>query len=229
MPRVLLIAALTLVVLPTLPHAADAPAQEPSAIVGRFLAYPTGPHSYRAHRHLDAAGGGLHASIEANTEYAPSSGLHYEVTSQQGSGIIRSHVLLPLLQQEQQLIARGDARTVALSPENYQFMESGPAGDGLARIALQPLRKERALINGELLVRPDDGQLVRLDGRLAKNPSFWTKRVDVVRLYERINGVLMPVSLESTAQLRLFGKSTLHMTYGYTAIDGHPVSETSTR
>ena len=229
MARVLLVSALTLAVLATVPLAAGAPGPGPRGVVEKFLTYPNGPHSYRAHRHMEATGAGLRASIDADTDYAPSTGFHYEVTAQEGSGIIRSRVLVPLLEQEQQLIARGETATVALSPKNYQFMGEGEAEDGLARIALQPLRKERALIDGELLVRPDDGELVRLDGRLAKNPSFWTKRVDVVRRYQRISGVLMPISLESTAQLRLFGKSTLNMTYDYTAIDDKPVNEPSTR
>lgn len=229
MARVFFVTALTLAIVPTVHLAADAPARNVSDVVTRFLAYPNGPHSYRAHRHMEATGAGLRASIDADTDYSPSTGFHYEVTAQQGSAIIRSRVLVPLLEQEQQLIARGETGTVALSPKNYEFMGEGEAEDGLARIALQPLRKERALIDGELLVKPDDGELVRLDGRLAKNPSFWTKRVDVVRLYQRINGVLMPVSLESTAQLRFFGRSTLHMTYDYTAIDDRPVSQASTR
>lgn len=197
-------------------------------VVGRYLAYPTGPHSYRAHRHIEASGASLHAAIEADTDYSPAAGLHYTITSEEGSRIIRSRVLVPLLEREQRLIARGAAPTVALSPANYDFMAAGQASDGLARIEVQPLRKEQTLIEGELLVKPSDGELVQLDGRLARNPSFWTRRVDVVRQYERINGIVMPVSLESVAQLRLFGRSTLRMTYEYIDIDGHAVANTPT-
>jgi hypothetical protein len=68
-----------------------------------------------------------------------------------------------------------------------------------------------------------DGTLVRVEGRLAKNPSFWVSRVNLVRTYRRLNGVLMPVSLDTTAQLRLFGSSALHMTYRYARIDERDV------
>ena len=64
----------------------------------------------------------------------------------------------------------------------------------------------------------------RLQGRLAKNPSFLVKNVDVVRKYERIDGVIVPVSLESTAQLRFLGEATLRMTYSYSEIEGRPVA-----
>ena len=41
----------------------------------------------------------------------------------------------------------------------------------------------------------------------------------------RIKGVLVPVLLESTAQLRLLGGSTLRMTYRYSEIDDRPIAE----
>ena len=206
--------------------AAVAPASEGSAgVVQKFLSSQAGTHSYRATRRLEAAGSGLRAWMEAETEFAPGDGFRYEVTAEGGSRIIRSRVLRSLLEEERQLIARGGSGEVALSPANYHFMLEGVDEDGLARVGLQPLRKERALIAGEMLVQPDDGALVRLEGQLAKNPSFWTKRVDVVRSYERINDVVMPVTLESKAQLRLFGGSTLRMTYRYSEIDGRPVAD----
>ena len=203
-------------------RAAAAP-DDNAGVVGKFLSYPSGPHSYRAGRRLEASGGGLSAWLEADTDYDPATGLHYEITGQGGSGIIRSHVLEPMLQQEQELIARKQTGTVALSPVNYEFTQDATVEDGLATILLQPRREERALSAGSLLVKPDDGELVMLTGRLAKNPSFWTKRVDVVRHYQVVNTVLMPVLLDSTTQLRFFGHAHFEMAYHYTSIDEQPV------
>jgi hypothetical protein len=70
------------------------------------------------------------------------------------------------------------------------------------------------------IVNADDGALVRLQGRLAKSPSFWVKNVDIVRSYERIDGHVVPVALQTTAQVRLLGEATLRMTYVYSEIDG---------
>jgi hypothetical protein len=69
-----------------------------------------------------------------------------------------------------------------------------------------------------------DGALVRLQGRLAKSPSFWVKNVDIVRTYERIDGVVVPVTLETKAQIRLLGEATLRMTYAYSEIDGRSLA-----
>ena len=74
-----------------------------------------------------------------------------------------------------------------------------------------------------MFLRPTDGELVRVQGRLAKSPSFWVKSVDIVRSYDRIEGAVMPVALETTAQVRMFGAATLRMTYDYSEIDGRPV------
>jgi hypothetical protein len=77
-----------------------------------------------------------------------------------------------------------------------------------------------------MFLNPTDGTLVRLQGRLAKSPSFWLKNVDIVRIYERINGTVVPVALETKAQLRLLGTATLRMTYLYSEIDGQPLAST---
>jgi hypothetical protein len=89
----------------------------------------------------------------------------------------------------------------------------------MARSVLQPRHVP------ENLKRTADAyaDLVRLEGRLAKSPSFWIKNVDIVRTYARIHGVIVPVALESTAQVRFHGDARLRMTYVYMEIDGRPV------
>ena len=95
---------------------------------------------------------------------------------------------------------------------------------GLANVLLSPRRKDSVLVAGTLFLRPDYAEPVRLQGRLAKSPSFWVKQVDIVRTYSRINGTVMPTALDSAAEIRWFGPASLHMTYTYTEIDGHPVA-----
>jgi hypothetical protein len=196
-----------------------------AAALEKFLARPVIAHQYSGSRQLEASGSGQKAWLDVRTEFSLTSGLLYEVTGEGGSGYIRSRVLRSLLNEEQRLIAHGRTSTVALSTENYQFSPAGLDESGLAVVDLQPQRKDRSLIAGRMLLAPETGDLVRLEGRLAKNPSFWVTRTNVVRSYRRINGVLMPVSLETSAQLRIFGSSALRMTYRYSEIDHQPVSD----
>jgi hypothetical protein len=191
--------------------------------VAKYLARPVTPTQYVAVRQLEATGSGQRGWLEARTEFSPMSGMRYEVTAEGGSGLIRSRVLRSLLEQERALIANGDTDTIAIDASNYRFEEAGMDDAGLVRVMLHPLRTHRALIAGAMFLSPEDGELVRVEGRLAKSPSFWLKRVDVVRTYARINGVLVPVALQSTAQVRFLGGSTLRMTYRYSEVDDHPV------
>lgn len=206
------------------PSAAGLPDVDTRDAMKKFLAQPTSSHSYRASRRLEASGSGQRGWLDAHTDFTPQNGFRYEVTAEGGSGYIRSRVLRSLLEAERQLIARGGGDEASVSPANYAFTEDGSDENGLARVLLQPRRKERSLIDGKMFITPQDGELVRVEGRLAKSPSFWITRVNVVRSFRRINGVPVPVSLESTAQLRLLGRSTLSMTYRYSEIDEQPVS-----
>lgn len=190
--------------------------------VEKFLQRSSASHGYRALRRLEAAGRGHEGWLDARTEFSVGGGLRYEVTAEGGSEYIRSRVLRGLLEEERKLIARGD-NGAALSPENYTFTPEGTGDDGLTQVRIEPHRKEGSLVIGRMFIRPDDGELVRVEGTLARNPSFWVTRVNIVRTYRRINDVLVPVLLESTAQLRMLGTSSLRMSYQYYEIDNRPV------
>jgi hypothetical protein len=157
------------------------------------------------------------------TDFTRTSGLRYEVTNEGGSGYIRRRVLRSLLDEEQRVLAQSGGAGATISRTNYRFTPEGVSEEGLAVIALEPRRKDRSLLAGRMLLTLD-GDLVRLEGRLAKNPSFWVNRVQIVRSFQRINGVVMPVSLDTTAELKLLGSSALRMTYRYSAVDDRPVN-----
>jgi hypothetical protein len=187
--------------------------------VRQFLAQDRRQPTYQAARRLEARNGQLSGWMEAVTAYSQSAGFRYQITAEGGSDSIRNKVLRAVLEGEREIIALGESARSALARENYTFQPNGIGADGLANIQLTPRRKERVLLLGTMLLRPTGGDLVRLEGRLAKSPSFWVKNVDIVRIYERINGVVMPVRLESRAQVRFLGDATLRMTYRYSEID----------
>jgi hypothetical protein len=203
--------------------AAEEPESDAFVAMETFLAAPASSHEYRAWRRLEASGVGQRGWLDVQTSYTLASGLQYSVTAEGGSGYIRTRVLRPLLDEEQRLIARGGGAGAAISADNYNFGPQSVNDEGLAVVGLKPLRHDRSLIVGRMFLSLFDGDLVRVEGRLARNPSFWVTRVDIVRSYQRINGARMPVLLETTAQLRLLGSSALRMTYRYSHIDTHPV------
>ena len=218
----ILVGLLALVIAPTIratvPDTAD-------HCIRRFLAQDDAQPSYRAIRRLEAENGSRRGWLEAVIEYTPPSGFRYQVISEGGSGFIRDKILRGVLDAERSAIAQGDTGRSSIAPDNYVFEPSGVDPDGLAKVLLSPRRKDRVLVAGAMFLQPGDGSLVRLQGRLAKSPSFWVKNVDIVRSYQRIRGSDLPMTLESKADLRLFGPATLRMTYVYSEVDGHPVQQ----
>ena len=206
-----------------IPLTSNARATVPDAAehsIKQFLAQDNTQRPYRAVRRLEAENGDRKGWIEAITEYSPETGFRYEITDEGGSDYIRSKVLKAVLDGERDVIAQGEMARSSLAPLNYTFQANGIDTDGLANVLLSPRRKERVLVSGMMALNTTDGALVRLQGRLAKSPSFWVKNVDIVRTYERIDGNVVPVALETTAQVRFLGEATLRMTYVYSEIDG---------
>ena len=144
----------------------------------------------------------------------------FQILQQEGSKRVLDKVLRPLLENEQKLFATGDPARSALTTENYELEAGELAGPGLVKLLARPKRKEVSLVDGALIVTSDDADLVRVEGRLAKNPSFWTKRVDLVRQYERVGGLRVPVRLDTTAQIRFAGSSTMSIVYDYQMVNG---------
>jgi hypothetical protein len=91
------------------------------------------------------------------------------------------------------------------------------------KVDVRPRRKHVMLVNGALVIESDSADLVRVEGDLSQRPSFWTKRVHVVREYDRVGGVHVPVSMKSTADVLIVGSSSFSMTYRYSEINGKTV------
>jgi hypothetical protein len=182
-------------------------------------------NQYRALRRLEAQSDKLGGSawLEAWTEADPSRGFRFQIVNEGGSGFVRGRVLKPWLENEKKMWANGDPGRAALTHENYTFTDRGLSPDGLAWLDVKPKRKDLLLVEGSIFVKPEDGDLVRIQGRLSKTPSFWTRRVEVVRHYERINGVRVPMAIESIAQVLIAGRSTFKMTYQYELINDERV------
>jgi hypothetical protein len=197
-------------------------------VLQRFLARGEEPPvEYRALRRLEADNPKFKQSawLIAWTEYDHVNGFRYEVVDEGGSGYIRSKVLRAALEGEQKIWADHEPQKASFTDENYEFTDGVAGPDGLAPVGVKPKRKDVLLVEGSVFVQPSDGELTRIEGRLSKTPSFWTRRVDVVRRYERKAGVRVPMSIESVASVLIAGRSTFKMTYEYQTINGQHVGD----
>lgn len=184
------------------------------------------PVSYRAFRKLAAANSKRRISgwLEVVTELDPVAGFRFHVMQEGGSAYIRNKVLKKILEAEAEAHRTGERQQAALTADNYFFGEPSTDAGGLLLIPIVPKRPAEMLVNGVMVLNAE-GDLLRVEGRLVKNPSFWTRGVNVVRRYQRPNGVRVAVETSSTAQVFIFGVSTFTMCIDYEAINGLPVDE----
>ena len=152
----------------------------------------------------------------------------YEIVSERGSETVRGKVLRSMLEREQELVNSGNTDKGDITPANYEFTEGGRDSDGSRVVQMKPKRSDVLLVEGHAVL-DDGGDLVRVEGRLAKNPSFWTSLVNIVRRYARIGGVRVPVATETTAKVKFVGAAQLQVLYDYESINGRPVTLTEAR
>jgi hypothetical protein len=110
-------------------------------------------------------------------------------TSGKGSEFVRLHVFQQLMKGEETRLGLNKDPDTLITPDNYTFeivgMEKIGSSDCSVVRAI-PKRKEKDLFEGKIWIDKQDFAIVKITGRLAKNPSFWIKRVDFVRDYQKI-------------------------------------------
>ena len=203
--------------------ASAATATAPPAPVPAFATTSEIPlQQYRAMRRMHAQSERFDHEgwMDAWTEF-DSGGFRYQIVAERGSDTVRNKVLRTLLKREQEMIATGDFGRGELTADNYEF-GAETAGPGERYIAIKPKRKDVMLIEGRIVLGAD-GDLLRVEGTVAKNPSFWTSQVNITRHYARVDGVRVPIATESLAKVKFVGRSKLNVRYEYETINGRTV------
>jgi hypothetical protein len=199
-----------------------------AAVLERFFVPDVKPLvQYRALRRLTAStrGGRLSATIEAWTMLDPVHGFTFEVVSQEGSPLIRRRVLVAALEAEARSQTASDRDEAALTTANYEFLDMNATPQHLVRVEVWPKRKHVMRVYGSVFLEEESADLVRIEGELSKRPSIWTRKVEILREYSRIDGVHVPVAMSSKADVLVVGASTFSMTYTYVEINGQQVHQ----
>lgn len=151
---------------------------------------------------------------------------HFEVVSEDGWGGARKHVLRKMLESESET-SRPQMRAGArLIPENYDFVLIGSellGGRAAYVLEIRPKRKEKYLFEGRIWVDVEDYALARAEGKPAKKPSFWTKSIDFVQIYQKCGSVWFPLSTQSVTEAHIFGATDVTIEYfDYAPKTPHP-------
>jgi hypothetical protein len=144
-----------------------------------------------------------------------------------GDGFVKSNVILRLLQSEVDHVQKDDPAAAALSDDNYKFSYKGSAqlqNRPVQVFQLKPRSNRPGLFRGKIYLDAQTGSLVRAEGRVAKTPSLFIKRIEFVQDYKDFGAFTFPVHVHSEARTRLVGRAVVDI-YHY---DYQPVSSTRT-
>jgi outer membrane lipoprotein-sorting protein len=141
---------------------------------------------------------------------------HFEIVSEQGWGGARKHVFHKMLESETET-SRPEIRANArLIPDNYDFALVGTelvAGRAAYVLEIKPKRNEKYLFQGRIWVDAEDYALARAEGGPAKKPSFWTKSIHFVQIYQKRGPAWFPLSTQSVTEAHLFGATDVSIEY----------------
>jgi hypothetical protein len=160
--------------------------------------------------------GKVHAQVRGQMEYRAPDKKTFVVTSEAGSYLVRHLALNPLIAGEI-AVATGKAhRDSSFTPANYTLDLLGEQQIGSYRCFVAraiPKRRDKYLFEGKVWIDSQDYAIVRIEGHPAKKLSFWIKRANIVRQYQKIGGFWLPQRDDTLVQVRLYGKHVLMINY----------------
>jgi len=99
-----------------------------------------------------------------------------------------------------------------INRQNYDFryVRSEMRNGRLCHVLeMDPKRKEKDFVRGQLWVDSDTFLVQHVEGELAKSPSWWVKEVHVAADYSRLAGIWLQTSMLAVANVRILGKHSM--------------------
>lgn len=134
----------------------------------------------------------------------------FKILSESGSFAIRTLVFHRMLKEETEASRPETRKITRITPSNYDFRLIGQdVVDGRPAYVLQvtPRHDNKYLIDGKIWVSADDYSIVRIEGRPARNPSFWTRSVHFVHTYRKVGPFWLAASTHSVSEVRIYGSA----------------------
>ena len=202
-----------------------APALTAEEIVARLLAANARRaallQSYTATRsyHAENARWKKSAEMEATVKFSSPATKLFTVEKESGSGIIRRMVFRGMMNAEVDALKPEMKRRTEIGPGNYRFRllaEELLEGQRTYVLEAEPVREDKYLFRGRIWVHACDFAIAKLRGSPAKSPSFWTRKVEYEKTYQKVGEFWLPWREDATSEIRIFGKSVARVEHsGY--------------
>jgi len=99
-----------------------------------------------------------------------------------------------------------------ITRDNYNFTLAGREmfeGVNCYILNLKPKREEPSLVDGRAWVDPQTFAVRKIEGKMAKSPSWWVKDVNLVINFGEIGGIWTQTASHAVAEVRVIGKYTV--------------------
>ena len=157
-----------------------------------------------------------HAEMVVRVEGDADETKHFEVVREEGWQEARKHVLYKMLKTEEEASAPRSRVLTRVNADNYALTMIGNAliDNRMAYVIdVVPRRSEEHLFEGRIWIDAEDYALARVEGKPAKNPSFWVRSVHFIHVYRKSGPFWFPLSTESVTEARIFGATSLTINY----------------
>ncbi|MGB8114837.1 MAG: hypothetical protein WCF22_13740 [Candidatus Sulfotelmatobacter sp.] len=185
--------------------------------------------AFRTYQVVDLEGK-VHAEEVGEMEYWAPDQKKFVVTSEKGSVVVRRLALSALIASEIETAAGKQHHDSAISPANYTLdllgeQQVGPYHCFVAQAI--PKRKDKYLFEGKVWIDAKDYAVVRIDGHPAKKLSFWIRRADFVRQYQKIDRFWLPQKDMTFVDVRLYGEKVLTIDHHDYSVNSSPAVDAS--
>ncbi len=158
-----------------------------------------------------ANGSNPKSSVVAEVEFRPPSSKDYRIQKSSGSNR-GEQVVRQILDHEVEGATQVHQSRTALARDNYTFTYNGEAildGQPCYVLGLQPKRRETELVSGQAWIDKHSFSVRQIEGELAKNPSWWLRKVHVKLTFADVSGTWLQTHMEAVADVRVVGSHTL--------------------
>jgi len=183
----------------------------------------SGLRTYR----LDYRGfpGNLQSQMIVKVVYRSPSTKEFTIVSETGSKLLINRVFHKLLESEEEALNAKNRQQTALNELNYEFtlirFERTPEKSSYV-LAVRPKASNKFLYRGTIWVDATDFAVWRIEAEPAKNPSFWTKKSEILQTYIKSGHFWMPSNNHTITIVRFGGKAVLNIDYeGYELKESH--------
>jgi hypothetical protein len=145
------------------------------------------------------------ARLVASIVVTPPDHKMYEIQS--GEGGRAEKILRNILARETQ--PSKDSSRQELSQQNYEFQLLGLEelnGRLCYKLAIRPRRHEEELIRGQIWVDSENYRVHRIEGQLAKSPSWWLHDLRVLIDFADVEGMWLRTFMHAIANVRFKGR-----------------------